>query len=105
MSRELCNTSGVLIPKPAMSSYALQSIWHLVKILIMHTLKQVYIYVVCVELYCLNQVQNLVWIWNFQENPDFLRCNLLGKKVKVIHFLVYCLYMSFHDEALVGKHV
>ena len=36
----------------------------------MHALKQVYIYVISVALYGLNQVQNFVWIWIF-ENPKF----------------------------------
>ena len=36
----------------------------------MHSLKQVYFYVVCVELYCLNQVQRIVLNW-ISENPDF----------------------------------
>jgi hypothetical protein len=38
-------------------------------------------------------------------------CNLLGKKIKlvkdgtswVMHFLIYCLYISFHDVALISK--
>ena len=41
----------------------------------MHTLKQVYLYVVCVELYCLNQVQKFCLDLNFQENPDFQYLN------------------------------
>ena len=36
----------------------------------MYSLKQVYLYVVYVELYCLNQVQRFVVIW-ISENPDF----------------------------------
>ena len=57
-----------------MSSYALQAIGHIANFN-MHSLKQVYIYVMSVELNCLNQVQNLVWIWNFRENPDFQHLN------------------------------
>ena len=52
-----------------MSSYALQSIG-LGENFDMHALKQVYIYVISVALYGLNQVQNFVWIWIF-ENPKF----------------------------------
>ena len=37
----------------------------------MHSLKQVYLYVVCVELYCLNQVQKFGLDLNFEENPEF----------------------------------
>ena len=44
-----------------MSSYALQGIGHIENFDI-HLLKQVYIYVMSVELNCLNQVQILVWI-------------------------------------------
>ena len=36
----------------------------------MHSQKQVYIYVMSVALYGLNQVQSFVWIW-ISENPDF----------------------------------
>ena len=36
----------------------------------MHTLKQVYNYVICVALYGLDRVQSVVWIW-ISENPDF----------------------------------
>ena len=36
----------------------------------MHSLKQVYIYVMSVSLYGLNQVQSFVSIW-ISENPDF----------------------------------
>ena len=41
----------------------------------MHSLKQVYIYEVCVELYCLTQVQSLLGFLNFRENPDFQHLN------------------------------
>ena len=54
-----------------MSSYALQSIWHLVKNFYVHLLKQVYIYVMSVELYCLTQVQSLFGFWNFSRKPRF----------------------------------
>ena len=36
----------------------------------MHSLKQVYLYVECVDLYCLNQVLKVVLNW-ISENPDF----------------------------------
>ena len=38
----------------------------------MHSLKQVYLYVECVDLYCLNQVLKVVLNW-ISENPDFQR--------------------------------
>ena len=57
-----------------MSSYALQGIGHIANF-DMHSLKQVYIYVVCVELYCLTQVQSLLGFLNFRENPDFQHLN------------------------------
>ena len=37
----------------------------------MHTLKQVYLYGICVDLYGLNQVQNLCIALKFPKNPDF----------------------------------
>ena len=37
----------------------------------MHTLKQVYIHVVCVELYCLTQVQSLFDFEFFVKTPIF----------------------------------
>jgi len=36
----------------------------------MHSLKQVYLYVECVDLYCLNQVLKVVLNW-ISENLDF----------------------------------
>ena len=54
-----------------MSSYALHIIRVLVKIFDMHTLKQVYLYVICVDLYGLNQVQNLCIALEIPENPYF----------------------------------
>ena len=52
-----------------MSSYALQGIGHIANF-DLHSLKQVYIYVMSVALYGLNQVQSFVWIQN-SENPNF----------------------------------
>ena len=46
----------------------------------MHSLKQVYIYVVSVALYGLDQVQSFVWIW-ISENPDFQRFVLPQKTI------------------------
>ena len=44
----------------------------------MHTLKQVYNYVICVALYGLDQVQSVVWI---SENPDFQQLVLPEKPI------------------------
>ena len=44
----------------------------------MHTLKQVYNYVICVALYGLDRVQSVVWIW-ISENPDVQRLVLPQK--------------------------
>ena len=46
----------------------------------MHTLKQVYNYVICVALYGLDRVQSFVWIW-ISENPDFQQLVLPEKPI------------------------
>ena len=52
-----------------------------------HTLKQVYIYVICVAMYGLDQVQSFVWI-RISENPDFQRFVLPQKTIsKLKHIL------------------
>ena len=66
-----------------MSSYALQGIGHIANF-DMHSLKQVYIYVVCVALYCLTQVQSLFGFLIFRENPAFQHLNPTLK----IHFKI-----------------
>ena len=54
-----------------MSSYALQGIGHIANF-DMHSLKQVYIYVMSVELNCLNQVQKFGFDLEFSRQPGFL---------------------------------
>ena len=46
----------------------------------MHSLKQVYIYVVCVELYCLNQFQNICVLLGFQKS-EFLSFSFAPKNL------------------------
>ena len=46
----------------------------------MHTLKQVYNYVICVALYGLDRVQSVVWIW-LSENPEFHQLVLPAKPI------------------------
>ena len=46
----------------------------------MHTLKQVYNYVISVALYGLDRVQSIVWIW-ISENPDFQQLVLPEKPI------------------------
>ena len=46
----------------------------------MHSLKQVYFYVECVDLYCLNQVLKVVLNW-ISENPDFQQLVLPQKNL------------------------
>ena len=65
-----------------MSSYALQGIGHIANF-DMHSLKQVYMYVISIAWYCLNQVEIFVLIWN-SENPDFQYLNSTLK----IHFKI-----------------
>ena len=54
----------------------------------MHTLKQVYIHVVCVELYCLTQVQSLFDFEFFVKTPIFQHLNPTLK----IHFKIYAYF-------------
>ena len=49
----------------------------------MHSLKQVYIYVISIAWYYLNQVEIFVLIWN-SENPDFQYLN----PTLTIHFKI-----------------
>ena len=53
----------------------------------MHTLKQVYIYVICVALYGLDQVQSFVWIW-ISENPDFQQLVLPEKPISKLKYIL-----------------
>ena len=59
----------------------------------MHSLKQVYIYEVCVELYCLTQVKKFGLDLNFQENPDFQYLNHTLKTHFKIYNMTKCLAM------------
>ena len=57
-----CNTLGVLNTKTCHVIICIAHHLCVSKNFDMHTLKQAYLYVVCVELYCLNQVQSFAWI-------------------------------------------
>ena len=64
---ESCNTSGVLNTKTCHVVICIAHHSCVSENFDMYTLKQVYLYVVCVELYCLNQVQKFVWIRIFKK--------------------------------------
>ena len=66
-----CNTSGVLNTKTCHVIICIAKYLALVKFFFdMHSLKQVYLYVECVDLYYLNRVLKVVLNW-ISENPDF----------------------------------